>query len=240
MRKDAPLLEMRGISRVYRTDLVETHALRDFDLTIREGEFVAVTGPSGCGKTTFLGIAGLLEDATAGEYRLAGVDLRPLGDSARSRLRNESIGFVFQSFNLISELDIRNNVELPLRYRGLSAKERRRRAEAALAEVGLGARFDHFPSQLSGGQQQRAAIARAIVGKPLLLLADEPTGNLDSGMAQGILELFEQLNARGTTIVLATHDPIVAARATRRVRMLDGCIAPGPVPAPEIADLMPV
>jgi len=225
MRKDAaPILEMRQVSMVYRNDVVETHALRRFDLTVREGEFVAITGPSGSGKTTFLSIAGLLETASSGEYRLDGQRVEALSDRQRSELRNQKIGFVFQSFNLIPELDLRNNVELPLRYRGMPAGERRRRAEHALGTVGLGLRVDHFPAQLSGGQQQRAAIARALVGEPRLLLADEPTGNLDSGMAQGILELLERLNDQGCTIAMVTHDPVVAARAGRRLRLLDGTV----------------
>ena len=225
MRKEAtPILEMRGISMAYRTDLVETHALRGFDLVVKPGEFVAVTGPSGSGKTTFLSIAGLLETASAGSYLLDGQPVEALSDRQRSELRARSIGFVFQSFNLIPELDLRNNVELPLRYGGMPAAERRRRTDAALHMVGLGTRMEHFPSQLSGGQQQRAAIARAIVTEPSLLLADEPTGNLDSTMAQEILELLEQLNERGTTIVMVTHDPVLAARAGRRVRLLDGCV----------------
>lgn len=227
MRKEAtPILEMRGISMAYRTDLVETHALRAFDLVVKPGEFVAVTGPSGSGKTTFLSIAGLLETASAGSYLLDGQPVEALSDRQRSELRARSIGFVFQSFNLIPELDLRNNVELPLRYGGMPAAERRRRTDAALHMVGLGTRMEHFPSQLSGGQQQRAAIARAIVTEPSLLLADEPTGNLDSAMAQEILELLEQLNERGTTIVMVTHDPVLAARARRRVIMEDGHAMP--------------
>ena len=232
MRKEAtPILEMRGISMAYRTDLVETHALRGFDLVVKPGEFVAVTGPSGSGKTTFLSIAGLLETASAGSYLLDGQPVEALSDRQRSELRARSIGFVFQSFNLIPELDLRNNVELPLRYGGMPAAERRRRTDAALHMVGLGTRMEHFPSQLSGGQQQRAAIARAIVTEPSLLLADEPTGNLDSTMAQEILELLEQLNERGTTIVMVTHDPVLAARAGRRVRLLDGCMVSDSVSA---------
>lgn len=223
MRKDdTPILEMRQVSMVYRNDLVETHALRQFELAIRPGEFVAITGPSGSGKTTFLSIAGLLETPSSGEYFLDGQEVGGLSDRQRSEVRNREIGFIFQSFNLIPELDLRNNVELPLRYGGMPAAEGRRRAEAALHMVGLGTRMEHFPSQLSGGQQQRAAIARAIVCEPRLLLADEPTGNLDSGAAQGILELLGRLHDEGATIVLVTQDPVIAARATRRVRLLDG------------------
>ena len=241
MRKEAtPILEMRGISMAYRTDLVETHALRGFDLVVKPGEFVAVTGPSGSGKTTFLSIAGLLETASAGSYLLDGRPVEALSDRQRSELRARSIGFVFQSFNLIPELDLRNNVELPLRYGGMPAAERRRRTDAALHMVGLGTRMEHFPSQLSGGQQQRAAIARAIVTEPSLLLADEPTGNLDSAMAQEILELLERLNERGTTIVMVTHDPVLAARAGRRVRLLDGCVVSESDPAMMHGDALPL
>ena len=241
MRKEAtPILEMRGISMAYRTDLVETHALRAFDLVVKPGEFVAVTGPSGSGKTTFLSIAGLLETASAGSYLLDGQPVEALSDRQRSELRARSIGFVFQSFNLIPELDLRNNVELPLRYGGMPAAERRRRTDAALHMVGLGTRMEHYPSQLSGGQQQRAAIARAIVTEPSLLLADEPTGNLDSAMAQEILELLERLNERGTTIVMVTHDPVLAARAGRRVRLLDGCVVSESDPAMMHGDALPL
>jgi putative ABC transport system ATP-binding protein len=229
---------MRNISMVYRTDLVETHALRGFDLRVDRGEFVAVTGPSGAGKTTVMGIAGLLEAPTSGQYLLDGMRVSALPDHERSALRSRKIGFVFQSFNLVPELDLRNNVEMPLRYAGVPRKERKRRAESALGLVGLSARMSHFPTQLSGGQQQRAAIARAIAGEPPLLLADEPTGNLDSGMAQGILALLDQLNAHGTTIVMVTHDPILAARASRRIRMLDGRIVGPPEPASEHAPEM--
>ena len=216
------MLHMQAVTKVYRTELVETHALRALDLHVREGEFVAVTGPSGSGKTTFLNIAGLLETFTGGEYRLDGVDARGLGDDARSRLRNQKIGFIFQGFNLIPDLNLFDNVDVPLRYRGMPAAERRQRIEKALADVGLGSRMKHFPSELSGGQQQRAAIARALAGSPRLLLADEPTGNLDSQMARGVLELLEEINAAGTTIVMVTHDPELAARAQRNVHIVDG------------------
>jgi putative ABC transport system ATP-binding protein len=216
------MLVMRKLSKVYRTHLVETHALRDFSLTVNEGEFVAVTGPSGSGKTTFLNIAGLLEEFTGGEFRLDGVDVRGLGDDARSRLRNVKIGFIFQGFNLIPDLNLFDNVDVPLRYRGLPASERKRRIEHALARVGLGSRLRHYPAELSGGQQQRVAIARALAGEPRLLLADEPTGNLDSLMARGVMELLEEINSVGTTIVMVTHDPELAARAHRNVHIIDG------------------
>jgi putative ABC transport system ATP-binding protein len=216
------MLHMKDVSKVYRTEMVETHALRDLTLEVREGEFVAITGPSGSGKTTFLNIAGLLEELTRGEYLLDGVDVRQLDDRARSKLRNEKIGFVFQSFNLIPDLDLFDNVDVPLRYRRLSRGERRRRIESALERVGLASRMRHYPAELSGGQQQRVAIARAIAGDPKLLLADEPTGNLDSQMAREVMQLLEDLNAQGTVVVIVTHDPEIAARAQRNVHIVDG------------------
>ena len=219
------MLHMQDVSKVYRTEMIETHALRGLNIHVREGEFLAVTGPSGSGKTTFLNIAGLLEDFTDGSYRLDGVDAKDLGDDARSRLRNEKIGFVFQSFNLIPDLNLFENVSVPLRYRGMSGSERRRRVQSSLERVGLASRMRHYPAELSGGQQQRAAIARALAGDPRLLLADEPTGNLDSQMAREVMELLEQLNAQGATVVIVTHDPELAARAQRNVHIVDGVAA---------------
>jgi len=216
------MLKMIQLSKVYRTHMIETHALRGLDIHVREGEFVAVTGPSGSGKTTFLNIAGLLEEFSGGEYRLDDVDVRGLDDRARSRLRNEKLGFIFQGFNLIPDLNLFDNVDVPLRYRGFNAAERRRRIELALSRVGLASRMKHYPAELSGGQQQRVAIARALAGEPRLLLADEPTGNLDSLMARGVLELLEEINAQGTTIVMVTHDPELAARAQRNIHIIDG------------------
>ncbi len=216
------MLQMQSVSKVFRTEQVETHALRSLDLHVREGEFVAVTGPSGSGKTTFLNIAGLLETFTSGTYLLDGEDVSHLSDDARSRLRNRKIGFIFQGFNLIPDLNLFDNVDVPLRYRGMPAAERRTRIEDALGKVGLGSRMKHYPAELSGGQQQRAAIARALAGSPRLLLADEPTGNLDSQMARGVMELLEEINAQGTTIVMVTHDPELAARAQRNVHIVDG------------------
>ncbi len=216
------MLKMTGLSQVYRTELVETHALRDFDIEVEQGEFVAVTGPSGSGKTTFLTIAGLLESFTRGSYRLDGVEVAQLGDDARSRIRNQKIGFVFQAFNLIPDLSVADNVEVPLRYRGMKADERRRRVGDALERVGLGSRARHHPAELSGGQQQRVAIARALAGSPRLLLADEPTGNLDTQMARSVMELLEDLHRDGATIVMVTHDPQLAARAQRNVHVIDG------------------
>jgi putative ABC transport system ATP-binding protein len=216
------MLQMQAISKVYRTDLIETHALREFSLTVREGEFVAVTGPSGSGKTTFLNIAGLLETFDTGMYKLDDLDVSGLSDDARSRIRNQKIGFIFQSFNLIPDLDVFDNVDVPLRYRGMSASERKRRIGEALELVGLASRMKHIPAQLSGGQQQRVAIARALAGSPRFLLADEPTGNLDSLMARQVVDLLEDINRRGTTIVMVTHDPELARRAHRNVHVMDG------------------
>jgi putative ABC transport system ATP-binding protein len=218
------MLEMRQVTKVYRTDLLETHALREFGLEVEKGEFVAVTGPSGSGKTTFLNVAGLLESFDTGTYRLDGDDVGRLGDDARSRVRNHKIGFIFQSFNLIPDLNVFDNVDVPLRYRRMPAAERRERITAALDLVGLGSRMKHLPSQLSGGQQQRVAIARALAGDPALLLADEPTGNLDSLMARQVMDLLEQINGMGATIIMVTHDPELARRAHRNVQVIDGQI----------------
>ena len=216
------MLSMQRIAKVYRTELVETHALRALDLEVREGEFVAVTGPSGSGKTTFLNIAGLLETFDTGSYVLDGEDVGGLDDDARSGVRNRKIGFIFQSFNLIPDLNVFDNVDVPLRYRRMPAAERRERITSALDLVGLSSRLKHLPSQLSGGQQQRVAIARALAGDPALILADEPTGNLDSLMARQVLDLLEQINDMGTTIVMVTHDPELARRAHRNVQVIDG------------------
>jgi putative ABC transport system ATP-binding protein len=226
------MLSMRDISKVYRTDTVETHALRQFSLSVNEGEFVSVTGPSGSGKTTFLNIAGLLEEFSSGVYELDGRDVAGLSDNERSKLRNEKIGFIFQSFNLIPELDVFDNVDVPLRYRGFDAKERRRRIDDVLEIVGLGSRRKHLPSQLSGGQQQRVAIARALAGEPRFLLADEPTGNLDSQMAESVMELLESINAEGTTIIMVTHEASLASRAQRNIHVLDGQVGTGEADTP--------
>jgi putative ABC transport system ATP-binding protein len=219
------MLKMHEVSKIYRTDLIETYALRDFSLEVGAGEFVAVTGPSGSGKTTFLNVAGLLENFESGSYELDGTNVRELSDDKRSKLRNERIGFIFQGFNLIPDLDVYDNVDVPLRYRRLSAAERRERIGSALDLVGLAARARHMPAQLSGGQQQRVAIARAIAGDPAFLLADEPTGNLDSLMARQVMELLEQINEMGATIILVTHDAELACRAHRNVHLIDGQIS---------------
>ena len=221
------MLIMNDIAKVYRTDTVETHALRQFSLTVDEGEFVSVTGPSGSGKTTFLNIAGLLEEYSSGTYELDGKDVSGLNDSERSRLRNEKIGFIFQSFNLIPELDVFDNVDVPLRYRGFDSAERKKRIDRVLDVVGLGSRPRHLPSQLSGGQQQRVAIARALAGEPRFLLADEPTGNLDSNMAESVMELLTQINDQGTTIIMVTHEPALAERAQRNIHVRDGQVYQG-------------
>jgi putative ABC transport system ATP-binding protein len=216
------MLKMSDISKVYRTELIETHALRELELHVEEGEFVAVTGPSGSGKTTFLNIAGLLESPSSGVYALDGQDVSHLNDRQRSRIRNEKVGFIFQSFNLIPDLSLADNVDVPLRYRGWSGAERRRAVGEMLDLVGLGSRQGYLPSQLSGGQQQRVAIARALAGKPRFLLADEPTGNLDSEMAGIVMSLLESINDEGTTIVMVTHDHELARKAHRNIHILDG------------------
>jgi putative ABC transport system ATP-binding protein len=230
------MLKMTQLSKAYRTEVVETYALREFSIHVREGEFVAVTGPSGSGKTTFLTIAGLLEEFTAGEYRLDNADVSGMNDDQRSRLRNEKIGFIFQAFNLIPDLNVEDNIDVPLRYRGMGGAERRRRIQESLQRVGLSARARHYPSQLSGGQQQRVAIARALAGSPRLLLADEPTGNLDSQMARGVIELIDELHRDGVTIVMVTHDPELAVHAQREVHIVDGrVVEPVAHPRPVLA-----
>jgi putative ABC transport system ATP-binding protein len=225
------MLNMRRVSKTYRTDTVETHALREFSLCVDEGEFVSVTGPSGSGKTTFLNIAGMLEELTSGTYELDGRDISKLNDKERSAVRNQKIGFIFQSFNLIPELDIFDNVDVPLRYRGFNAAERKRRIEKCLEMVGLTSRMKHHPAQLSGGQQQRVAIARALAGEPRFLLADEPTGNLDTNMAESVLDLLTEINESGTTIIMVTHELTLADRAKRNIFVRDGQVSDGP---PEI------
>jgi len=231
------MLSMQNISMVYRAGLVETHALRDFPLEVAEGDFVSVTGPSGSGKTTFLNIAGLLESFTSGRYELDGRDVSGLSDSESSAVRNEKIGFVFQSFNLIPDLNLFDNVDVPLRYRGFNSAERKKRIDRVLETVGLASRMKHLPSQLSGGQQQRVAIARALAGEPRFLLADEPTGNLDSQMALSVMELISEINRNGTTIIMVTHDPVLAEMASRNVHILDGRVSNGfeDVPLAQVA-----
>jgi putative ABC transport system ATP-binding protein len=219
------MIDMQAVGKVFRTELVETHALRSFTLKVATGEFVAITGHSGSGKTTLLNVAGLLEEFDAGSYTLDGQDVTRLNDNERSRIRNEKIGFIFQGFNLIPDLNIYDNVEEPLHYRGMPAQERRQRIMRSLERVGLSTRMGHIPSQLSGGQQQRAAIARAISGDPRVILADEPTGNLDTTMSIQIMDLLQEVNAAGTTIVMVTHNPELAQRAHRQIHVVDGQIA---------------
>ncbi len=216
------MIKMQGVRKVYRSHLLAMEALRDFDLTIEDGEFVAIMGPSGSGKTTFLNVAGLLDTFEEGTYELGGVDVTRMRDADMARIRNEKIGFIFQSFNLIPDLDVFDNIDVPLRYRGMKAAERTERIELALTRVGLIARRHNRPSQLSGGQQQRVGIARALAGSPQLILADEPTGNLDSIMARQIIELLQEINSQGTTIVMVTHATELAARARRKLHILDG------------------
>ena len=217
-----PLIRLRGITKVFHTSEVETHALESVDLDIAAGEYVSIAGPSGCGKTTLLSLLGLLDSPTAGAYSLAGVTVAQLNAAERARVRNEHIGFIFQAFNLISDLTVYENVELPLTYRGLSAADRDERVVEALERVGMTHRTRHFPSQLSGGQQQRVAVARAVAGNPLILLADEPTGNLDSANGEAVMELLGELHAEGATICTVTHDQRYAAAAKRTVHLLDG------------------
>ncbi|HWP38849.1 MAG TPA: ABC transporter ATP-binding protein [Gemmatimonadales bacterium] len=219
------LIHLDGVNKIFYTDDVETHALSNVSFTIHEGEYVAIAGPSGCGKTTLLSILGLLDSPSAGAYRLAGEPVESLNGSQRARLRNQQIGFIFQAFNLIGDLTVLENVELPLQYRGLPRVERRARAEAALQRVGLAHRIKHYPSQLSGGQQQRAAVARAIAGRPAILLADEPTGNLDSKNGAAVMQLLQELHAEGATICMVTHDPRYAEVAQRTLHLFDGQIA---------------
>jgi putative ABC transport system ATP-binding protein len=213
---------MKSIKKIYRTDRIETHALHEMSIEVKTGEFVAVMGRSGSGKTTFLNVAGLLDTFDGGSYHLDGQDVSRLTDNEMSRIRNLKIGFVFQSFNLIPDLDVFDNVDVPLRYRRLPAGERRARIERAVNLVGLSSRMHHLPSQLSGGQQQRVAVARVLAGDPKLILADEPTGNLDTLMSREVMDLLEKINEEGTTIVMVTHTPECASRAERQIHLLDG------------------
>jgi putative ABC transport system ATP-binding protein len=217
-----PIIELEDVSKVFLTEEVETHALSAVHLSIQKGEWLAIVGPSGSGKSTLLSILGLLESPSAGAYRLGGKSTDALGARDRARVRNREIGFVFQSFNLIGDLSVVENVELPLTYRGLDARARRQRAEAALELVGMTHRARHHPAQLSGGQQQRVAVARAIAGDPLIVLADEPTGNLDSQNGETVMRLLQQLHAAGSTICMVTHDAAQARAATRTITLFDG------------------
>jgi len=219
----APMIRLQAVEKVYRTDRIETVALTGIDLAVREGEFVSIMGPSGCGKSTLLNIIGLLDVPTGGRVEINGSAVSASGDRALAAIRNKELGFVFQTFHLIADLAVVDNVEIPLLYRRLSNGERRKLAEAALDRVGLSSRTRHFPSQLSGGQQQRVAIARAIVGRPRILLADEPTGNLDSQMGDEVMALLKDLQHRDrTTVVMVTHDARQAEQTERIIRLFDG------------------
>ena len=224
MSGEHPLIHLENLSKVFYTEEVETHALSNINLSINTGEFVTIAGPSGCGKTTLLSILGLLDSPTAGNYRLDNTPVEELTSSQRAKIRNQAIGFIFQAFNLIGDLTVYENVELPLTYRGMPGAERKERVQASLERVGMAHRMSHYPSQLSGGQQQRVAVARAIVGKPLILLADEPTGNLDSKNGNAVIGLMKELNAEGATICMVTHDPRYAHVADRSVHLFDGQI----------------
>ena len=221
-KTSSSLIKLEGIRKVFFTDEVETHALWEIHLNIERGEYVSIAGPSGCGKSTLLSILGLLDSPTDGYYELNGVDVSDLKFSARARIRNREIGFIFQSFNLIGDLTVLENVELPLTYRKMNSSPRKRAAMEALERVGMAHRINHYPSQLSGGQQQRVAVARALAGKPSILLADEPTGNLDSSNGDAVMTLLSELHQEGATICMVTHDPRFAGNAERQVHLFDG------------------
>jgi putative ABC transport system ATP-binding protein len=225
------LIRLEGIKKVFLTDEVETHALSEVHLEIKRGEYVAISGPSGCGKTTLLSLLGLLDTPSGGQYWLDGKPVAQLSASDRARIRNREIGFIFQAFNLIGDLTVYENVELPLTYRGMPATERKQRVMAALEKVGMSHRVKHYPSQLSGGQQQRVAVARAVAGEPLILLADEPTGNLDSTNGEAVMELLQALHRAGATICMVTHDPRYAAHADRSIHLFDGRVVEDKVAA---------
>jgi putative ABC transport system ATP-binding protein len=222
MKSNETLILLDGVTKVFLTDEVETHALSGIHLEIKNGEYVSIAGPSGCGKTTLLSILGLLDTPSDGRYMLNTKEVANLSFSERARIRNQEIGFIFQAFNLIGDLTVYENVELPLTYRGMPAKERKERVQEALERVGMSHRMKHYPSQLSGGQQQRVAVARAVVGKPSILLADEPTGNLDSRNSEQVMELLEELHKDGATICMVTHDPRFARYAERSIHLFDG------------------
>jgi putative ABC transport system ATP-binding protein len=223
------LITLQSVTKVFLTDEVETHALSEIQMEIAKGEYVAIAGPSGCGKSTLLSILGLLDSPSSGQYLLNGRPVAELGGAERARVRNREIGFIFQSFNLIGDLSVFENVELPLTYRGMKAAERRQRVAAALERVGMAHRAKHLPSQLSGGQQQRVAVARAVAGEPLILLADEPTGNLDSKSGEAVMDLLKELHQSGATICMVTHDPRYARHADRSIHLFDGRVVDQPV-----------
>jgi putative ABC transport system ATP-binding protein len=221
---DGTLIRLDGITKVFHADEVETHALSQVNLEIRKGEYISISGPSGCGKSTLLSILGLLDSPTSGSYQLDGKSVANLSAGERTRIRNCDIGFIFQAFNLIGDLSVQENVELPLTYRGMTSTERKNRVRRALERVGLAHRMRHYPSHLSGGEQQRVAVARALAGEPFILLADEPTGNLDSKNGEAVMELMHQLHQDGATICIVTHDAHYADFAERTIHLLDGCI----------------
>ena len=229
MNDATPLIRLEELTKVFLTDEVETHALAGVQMEIRKGEYVSIAGPSGCGKSTLLSILGLLDSPTGGNYLLDGKPVGKLNLAERARIRNREIGFIFQSFNLIGDLTVFENVELPLTYRGMKAAERKTKVLEALERVGMAHRAKHLPSQLSGGQQQRVAVARALVGSPLILLADEPTGNLDSRNGEAVMDLLRDLHRSGSTICMVTHDPRFARHADRTVHLFDGHIVDEPV-----------
>ena len=224
MNATETLISLKDVQKVFLTDELETHALTDVHFEVRRGEFVSIAGPSGCGKSTLLSILGLLDTPTGGQYVLNGQPIESLSPPERARIRNRDIGFIFQAFNLIGDLNVYENVELPLSYRKLDAGERKRRVAAALERVGMAHRMRHYPAQLSGGQQQRVAVARALAGEPAILLADEPTGNLDSKNGESVMELLVALHQAGSTIVMVTHDPRFTRYADRTVHLFDGRI----------------
>jgi putative ABC transport system ATP-binding protein len=224
-----PLIKLQGVTKVFLTDEVETHALAGIDLAVERGEYVSIAGPSGCGKSTLLSILGLLDTPSEGSYALNSRQVAELSPSERARVRNREIGFIFQSFNLIGDLSVFENVELPLTYRGMGGAERRQRVQSALERVGMAHRAKHLPSQLSGGQQQRVAVARAVAGEPLILLADEPTGNLDSKSGESVMDLMKELHQAGATICMVTHDPRYARHAQRSIHLFDGRVVESPV-----------
>jgi putative ABC transport system ATP-binding protein len=217
-----PVIAVRDLTKVFSTEEVETHALESVSFEIERGDYVSIAGPSGCGKSTLLSILGLLDTATHGSYHLNGRPVAELGGTERARVRNRDIGFIFQSFNLIGDLTVFENVELPLTYRGMTAHDRQQRVNAALERVGMAHRAKHLPSQLSGGQQQRVAVARAVAGEPVILLADEPTGNLDSKSGEAVMELLRELHQSGATICMVTHDQRYARHANRSLHLFDG------------------
>jgi putative ABC transport system ATP-binding protein len=228
------MLKMTGVSKAYRSAVLETFALRDLSIEVRKGEFIAITGPSGSGKSTFLTVAGMLDGFSAGEYQLDGINVDSMGDQERSRFRNEKVGFIFQCFNLLPDLTVRDNIEMPLIYRGLDVAERRRRVDSSLYRVGLSERARYYPMELSGGQQQRVAIARALAGSPRILLADEPTGNLNEAMAFDVMDLIQDLHREGATILVVTHSAEMTRRAEREVRIVDGSIVQHPLLATQL------